>query len=213
MARSRVLLVFLALLSLVLVTTCNRLAAAGLRTMAAPDLLWVAGLCVPSLVACALIYLGVRPERPFGAPIPETRWPRVLRLAGTWLVVWLIASTVAATVAGHWIRYASGAPAIACFVVVGPLQEEVLFRGALFELAERGCPGRRAALPVLLTTVPFCLQHFQFHGYRADASALGQVAFTIPMGLVFGRLRSETGSLWPGVVVHVLTNLPGAFGD
>jgi hypothetical protein len=37
--------------------------------------------------------------------------------------------------------------------------------------------------------------------YRGATAVDGQVAFTLPMGLVFGSLR-----------LHVLTNLPGAFG-
>jgi membrane protease YdiL (CAAX protease family) len=61
-----------------------------------------------------------------------------------------------------------------------------------------------------MTTVPFALQHFQFHPYHLTPAALLQVGFTVPMGLVFGRLRQESGSLWPGLAVHVLTNLPGA---
>ncbi len=136
----------------------------------------------------------------------------MLRLAVRWLLAWLAASALAALVTGHWIRYTSGTLAIVCFVLVGPLQEELLFRGALFELAERGWPAGGPWVPVLLTTVPFALQHFQFHQYRLTADALIQVGFTVPMGIVFGRLRQESGSLWPGLAVHVLTNLPGAFG-
>jgi membrane protease YdiL (CAAX protease family) len=88
----------------------------------------------------------------------------------------------------------------------------LLYRGVLFELAERGWPQGRGRSPITASTVPFALQHFQFHGYRLSAAALLQVGFTIPMGLVFGRLRRDSGSLWPGFAVHVVTNLTGAFG-
>jgi len=30
------------------------------------------------------------------------------------------------------------------------------------------------------------------------------------MGVVFALLRERTGSLWPGLLVHVVTNLPSA---
>jgi len=43
-------------------------------------------------------------------------------------------------------------------------------------------------------------------------AALGQVAFAFPMGLVFGSLRRGSQSIWPGLGLHFLTNLPGAFG-
>jgi membrane protease YdiL (CAAX protease family) len=86
-----------------------------------------------------------------------------------------------------------------------------MFRGTLFELAERSFPGNEGA-PVWITSVFFSLQHFQLHGYRADRAALTQVAFTFPMGLVFATLRRRSQSLWPAFVVHILTNLPSAFG-
>jgi len=80
-------------------------------------------------------------------------------------------------------------------------------------LAERGWARTRGWGPITASTVPFALQHLQFHDYRLSAAALLQVGFTVPMGLVFGRLRQESGSLWPGLIVHILTNLTGAFGE
>jgi hypothetical protein len=38
----------------------------------------------------------------------------------------------------------------------------------------------------------------QFHQFRLTADTLIQVGFTVPMGIVFERLRQESGSLWPG---------------
>ena len=159
--RLRFLYILLSLLALGLITTANRLGARGLQA--------------------------VSPERPFAGPRVNAPWPRMLRLSGAWLLVWLAASAVAALVVGHWISYTTGVYSILCFVLIGPLQEEA-------------------------TTIPFALQHFQFHGYQLSRPALLQVGFTMPMGLVFGSLRSLSGSIWPGFVVHVLTSLPGAFG-
>jgi membrane protease YdiL (CAAX protease family) len=48
------------------------------------------------------------------------------------------------------------------------------------------------------------------HQSHLTPAAVIQVAFTIPMGIIFGRLRQEPGSLWPGLALHVVTNLPGA---
>ena len=210
-SRARALYLVLAVAALGLITSTNRLGAWSLRAVA-PHLLFLAGLCIPSLLVCVLIYLSVHPARPFGPPHPHTPWSRLARLAGMWLGAWLAGSAVAALVVGHWIRYATDVPALVCFVMVGPLQEELLYRGALFELAERGWPSAPRWSPIVATTVPFALQHLQFHGYRFSAAALFQVAFTVPMGLVFGRLRQASGSLWPGLAAHVLTNLAGAFG-
>jgi membrane protease YdiL (CAAX protease family) len=209
---ARALFLILAISTLGLITTVNRLTGRALQAAAGDRLAWLADLCLPSLLACLIIYLAVRPVRRFALPSPDSSWPVIYRLATGWLLAWLAASTLAAAVVGHWIRYTNGALAITCFVLLGPLQEELLFRGALFELAERGWPGRGPWHPVLLTALPFSLQHFQFHQFHLTPGALLQVGFTFPMGIVFGRLREQSGSLWPGLAVHILTNLPGAFG-
>jgi len=204
--RDRILYFVVSAASLGLITTANFLGGRALPAC-------LADLCIPSLVVCACLYAGSRPARPLAPPWPTTPGRRVVRLAGVWLALWWLASAVAAVIVGHWIRYTSGACAIVCFVVLGPLQEELLFRGALYEWAERAWPTPGRWGPVAATTVPFALQHFQFHGYRLSGAALLQVAFTVPMGIVFARLRQDSGSVWPGWVVHVLTNLPGAFGS
>jgi membrane protease YdiL (CAAX protease family) len=209
---ARWLFVILAFSTLGLIAAINRLSGRELQALAGAHLGWLADLCVPSLLACLVLYLAVRPVRAFALPSPEASRPRIYRLGTSWLLAWLAASTLAAGVVGHWIHYTNGALALTCFVLVAPLQEELLFRGALFELAERGWPGSGSWHPVLLTTVPYSLQHFQFHQFHLTPAALFQVGFTLPMGIVFGRLREESRSLWPGLAVHVLTNLPGAFG-
>src|SRR5262245_8020759 len=130
---SRIGLGLLSVVSLGLVTTSNRLAGA-----LAPGLPWLPDSCLGSLVVCVLIYLSIRPARPFCGPVPGTPWPRVFRVSGWWLALWLAGSAAGALAAGHWLRYGLAAnPAqIAAFLLLGPLQEELLFRGALFELAE-----------------------------------------------------------------------------
>jgi uncharacterized protein len=212
-ARARALYFLLAVAALGLVTSANRLGARILQATGAENLLWLAGLCVPSLLVCLLAYVGIRPARPFALRQAGTRWGRLLRLGGAWLVLWLAGSGLAASVAGHWIRYTSGLLPVLCFLAVAPLQEELLYRGALFELAERGWPVAHRWAPVTASALPFALQHLQFHGYRWSGPAILQVAFTLPMGLVLGRLRQESGSIWPGWVVHVATNLAGAVGS
>lgn len=208
----RSLYVLIGLAALGLITSANRLGGRGLQAIGATGFAWLAELCLPSFLVCLALYLWSRPARPLALPRPDTDRRLLLRLGGTWLLIWVAGSAIAALIAGHWIRYTTGRLAIPCLVVVGPLQEELFFRGALFELAERGWPASGTWGPIVATTLPFALQHFQFHGYRLDRAALFQVGFTLPMGMVFGRLRQASGSLWPGLVVHVLTNLTGAFG-
>jgi|SRR5215468_10933241 len=200
-------LAVLAPLSLVLTTTVNRLTGRWL-TVHAPMWAWLADACIPSTAAALLLYLAMRPARPFARPWPSTPWARLIRLGAIYLGVWYAALVVVAWRLGHWPAYAHGAAAVAAFVVVAPLGEEMLFRGALYELTER--VWRRGAL--LVSTVCFSLHHLELHGFRATRAALVQVGFTLVMGWVFGRFRKASGSLWPGLGVHLLTNLPSAFG-
>lgn len=198
-------------LSLGLVTTANR----GWYFFAqrfAPGAQWVAETCIVSLLLCSLVYLSIRPRRPFALPQRDTDWRRIIRVSTIWLAVWLGASFAAATHAGHWIAYTSGAASVAGFLFFGPLQEELLFRGAIFELAQRVFPRSPAFMPILISSIFFSLHHFELHHYHATRAALLQVGFTFPMGLVFGALRRDSDSVWPALGLHFLTNLPGCFG-
>jgi membrane protease YdiL (CAAX protease family) len=197
--------------SLGLTTTTNHAAAVFLR-QAEPSLLWLADATVPLLLISMVLYFAIRPLRPLAAPAADTRWSPILRLSFIWIAVWLASSWLNACIRGGWFAYTHGAASVAGFVVIAPLAEEVLFRGTLYELAERSF-GEVSPAAIWLTSACFSLQHFQLHGYRADRSALIQVAFTFPMGLVFAVLRRRSQSIWPGFVLHVLTNLPGAFGE
>jgi len=118
-------------------------------------------------------------------------------------------------VAGHWVRYrlAGGPGQLVGFLLLGPLQEELLFRGAIFELAERARIASGARGAILVSAVLFALHHLQLHGFVLNRASLIQVGFALPMGLVFGLFRAESGSLWPGLALHVATNLPGAVGE
>jgi len=151
------------------------------------------------------------PRRPFALPAPGTNWPPILRLSIRYLAIWLAALVLVAYFQGGWFAYTHGAASAAAFVLIAPFAEEMLFRGTIYELAERSFPDSETKA-VWVSSVCFSLQHFQLHGYRADRAALTQMAFTFLMGLVFATLRRRSQSLWPAFVVHILTNLPSAFG-
>jgi len=208
---NRIALAVICLASLGLITTTNR-AWYFVASHFFPSAAGLSETCIVSGIVCLVIYFSIEPARPFGLPRPETNWSRIFRVSAIWLAVWLSASAAAAIHAGHWIAYTTGAAAISGFVIFGPIQEELLFRGAIFELAERVFSRGRAFTPILISSVFFSLHHFELHRYQVTEAALRQVAFTFPMGLVFGILRAESDSLWPGLILHFLTNLPGCFG-
>ena len=77
--------------------------------------------------------------------------------------------------------------------IAAPVVEELVFRGAIQQLARP--LGRRQA--ILLQAVLFALQH---------GSPAG-MAYALVCGLVLGVLRGRTGKVWPGVLLHILNNL------
>ena len=74
-----------------------------------------------------------------------------------------------------------------------PIAEELVFRGAIQQLARP--LGERQA--VALQAVLFAVQH------RGPAG----MAYALVCGLVLGTIRSRTGSVWPGMLLHTLNNL------
>lgn len=207
LARAAVSLAFVAAVSLFITGASNSFAAWILPG----QFRWLAFACVPSLLAALGIYFLIRPARPIGLPLASTPWLVVIRLSVAWLVIWLLASGAYAAFQGRWVAYTSGPARLFCFALVGPLVEELLFRGAVFELAERAFR-RSAATPLLVSTALFSLYHLHLHHFHVTAFVAMQLAYTLPMGLVFGRLRALSGSIWPSFAVHVLTNLPHCFG-
>ena len=77
--------------------------------------------------------------------------------------------------------------------VAAPVVEELVFRGAVQQLAQP--LGKRQA--ICLQAVLFALQH---------AGPAG-MAWALVCGLVLGALRERTGRVWPGVLLHTLNNL------
>jgi membrane protease YdiL (CAAX protease family) len=205
-----VLLFAVCLVSLVLTTAVNNAAGRALDFIA-PGTSWLARTALPSALVALALYLAIRPARPLAEPAANTPWRAVFRVSFWWLFAWVLCAVAYALLRGEWRAYVAGGAAIVAFVALGPLGEELLFRGTIFELAQRQFPTSTWA-PVILSTVLFSAHHLQLHGFHVTPFVVLQLAFTLPMGLVFARLRVMSGSIWPSFVVHLLTNLPHAFG-
>lgn len=83
--------------------------------------------------------------------------------------------------------------AFATLVVIAPIAEEVLFRGYLYGKLKRYVP---AVVAAIATSVLFGAVHMQWN--------VGIDVFVL--GLVLCGLRSLTGSIWAGILVHMLKN-------
>lgn len=78
-------------------------------------------------------------------------------------------------------------------VLLGPIIEEILFRGLMFHFALRV---RRRWFPILLTGIVFGLWHV----------IPVQVVYTAFMGIGLGIVYYATGNLWFPIWIHVINN-------
>ncbi|MDA1237190.1 MAG: type II CAAX endopeptidase family protein [Acidobacteria bacterium] len=83
-------------------------------------------------------------------------------------------------------------------VLLGPVTEEVAFRGFLFLPLERGMG---AAAAIIITSAVFTAPHGAQYGWSWQILLLLFAA-----GASFGFVRWKTGSLWPAIVMHIAYN-------
>lgn len=90
-------------------------------------------------------------------------------------------------------------PLILAVVVVGPVGEEIVFRGFLF----RGWVTREpyGIFAVIVISEIWAAMHVQY-----DWLGIGQVFVT---GLLLGWIRWQSGSTWLTIVLHMLVNFEG----
>lgn len=105
-------------------------------------------------------------------------------------------------------------PEIVLFlVVIGPILEEFLFRGAIWNLLREWF--RSPLVPYLVTSVLFAYAHFheiktapeEFHGYIRY-----QAVYTLALGLLSGGVRMRFGLLG-AVLIHLSFNFGFFFGS
>jgi membrane protease YdiL (CAAX protease family) len=93
----------------------------------------------------------------------------------------------------HVSQYYEYALAFTTLIIVAPVAEEVLFRGFLYGKLRTRMP---VWIAVLLTSVLFGLIHSQWN-VGLDVFALS---------VVLCSLREITGSIWSGILLHMLKN-------
>jgi uncharacterized protein len=93
----------------------------------------------------------------------------------------------------HVSQYYEYALAFATLIIVAPVAEEVLFRGFLYGKLRSRMP---VWVAILLTSVLFGLVHGQWN-VGLDVFALS---------VVLCSLREITGSIWSGILLHMLKN-------
>ena len=144
------------------------------------------------------------PAREFFALRRPASWPKAVGFAllsyvtifvGAGLIIWALdAGDEQGLTPDSWDSSRAGAYAanFVAVAVVGPIVEELTYRGAgMTLLARYGAP-----VAVLVTAVAFGLGH-------GLLLALGALVF---FGLVTALLRLRTGSVYPCILVHCLFN-------
>jgi uncharacterized protein len=155
------------------------------------------------LVILAWIARGL-PAREFFALRRPTSWPKALGLAllsyiaifvGAGLIIWALgAGDEQGLTPDAWDSSKAGAYAanFVAIAVVGPIVEELMYRGAgMTLLARYGAP-----VAVGVTAVAFGLGH----------GLLLALAALVYFGVVTALLRLKTGSVYPCILVHSLFN-------
>jgi hypothetical protein len=87
-------------------------------------------------------------------------------------------------------------------VVAAPISEEVCFRGMLFG-------GLRERLPRLAAAL---ISALIFGGLHAT-TGLSAVPVLVAFGLILALLYEKTGSIWPGILLHMLNNSVALLGQ
>jgi len=161
------------------------------------------------LAAFGLIWLVILLKK--GSKLPEylglhpLKWKTALGILGI-SALFFLASDILTYILGRdivpqfeiQICSTCGSPVLVVLgvVLVGPLFEEIYFRGFLFEGFRNSRLGNVGA--GLLTTAAWACLHFQYDFY--------QVATVFAGGLVLALIRVKTGSLRGCILFHVLMN-------
>lgn len=86
---------------------------------------------------------------------------------------------------------------VVCGVLVGPICEEILFRGfGMGYLVARGCDRWLAGG---ITMILFVLQHWPLYGFE-------KMLVLIPVSIFITVFRVVSGNLTPGLMLHILNN-------
>ena len=169
-----------------------------------PSLKVIAQLRLPSLSMCYLIYRFSKSIIQNHSFINSNS-----RTAIRTSLFWIIPTAYFVLVKKVWVPEISTWIDITAFMVTGLIAEELLFRGAIFELTKEVMPkaqfGRFSAA-ILISALFFGLQHFSYHHFNFSQAAFTQVIYTFIMGIVFALVRESSGKLWPVILLHIITN-------
>ena len=86
---------------------------------------------------------------------------------------------------------------------MAPILEEMFFRGYV---QSRLAVASNAVTAVVVTAILFTISHL--HYIQPNPIAIGALVGLFFSSLLVGYVRYLTGSIWPGVLAHALSNVP-----
>lgn len=199
------LLVFLAVSSLIQFKAIAMMTHPFLEWVAAKTGLhfisWLITFRIPALLWCGGWYLAIARQSSAQQPKRVVPWRRVGLLTVATL------SITAGIMFGSniWTQPVTTLEQALVLVVIAVLVEEYWFRGVVYGVMTDRFPAS-PKLALAVSSVLFSLNHWQYHGFNLTLPALAQIVYTLPLGFVFGYLRSATGRLWPSILVHMAIN-------
>lgn len=93
------------------------------------------------------------------------------------------------------------------FYLITPFVEETIFRGFIFGVLEK--INKKQALVV--SAVLFGLHHLQYSYPFFTKFTFFQVTYTIVLGLLLGKIRKSSGSIYIGLILHIFINLVSVY--
>jgi membrane protease YdiL (CAAX protease family) len=180
---------------------------------------------VPALTAIALYLLHRDGGGSLGLTLRfphRTRWFTLAALLYPAATAVIVLVGIAGGIVTFHAAPSPGKPAflLAFLAVLAPMTvkntvEEFIFRG--YGTRTAVALGLRGIRPHLLVGVVWALWHLPFYAYfltRADLRATTSLPFllflpvfiagVLATAVVFGEIRVQTGSIWPGVVLHTI---------
>jgi membrane protease YdiL (CAAX protease family) len=161
-----------------------------------------AGQLIGELILTSFVLLWVRWAKldiGLRTPVMAGVW-RWSLLFIVWIVLeWVVLSLVPVEIDPAWLqerKQLSLAEDALLMVVIAPITEEILFRGALFSALMRGW-GLKVAVTV--PSVLWALLHFEYEPWLIASIAVS--------GVVLAIIRWKSGSLYVPIALHIAANL------
>jgi membrane protease YdiL (CAAX protease family) len=122
----------------------------------------------------------------------------VFRLSGKDILLWtgvgIACGLLNRLCFGKSADASSGVPAFLLICVLGPITEEIIYRGLVYERCLRFLPETGA---ILLNSLLFAVAH----------GSPAQMAVAFIAGLLFSFARKKTGTVTAPVIMHIIINL------